>query len=45
MRRESLTKGGDMSVGNLVFKKLRNQGYINKLIDIIFKSYDKIYTE
>ena len=45
MRKESLTKGGDLSVGNLVFKKLRNQGYINKLIDIIFKSYDKIYTE
>ena len=45
MRRESLSKGGEMSVGNLVFKKLRNEGYIKQLIDIISKSYDKIYTE
>lgn len=45
MRRESLSKGGEMSLGNLVFKKLRNEGYIKQLIDIISKSYDKIYTE
>lgn len=45
MRKESLEKGGEMSVGNLVFKKLRNEGYIEKLIDMISKSYDKIYTE
>ena len=45
MRRESLSKGGEMSVGNLVFKKLRNEGYIKQLIDIISKSYDKIYSE
>jgi hypothetical protein len=34
-----------MAIGNLVFKKLRNDGYIEKLIDTISKSYDKIYTE
>ena len=45
MRKESLSKDGEMSIGNLVFKKLRNDGYIEKLIDIISKSYDKIYTE
>jgi hypothetical protein len=45
MRKESLSKEGEMSIGNLVFKKLRNDGYIEKLIDTISKSYDKIYTE
>jgi len=45
MRREGLEKGGEMSIGNLAFKKLRNEGYIEKLINIISKSYDKIYTE
>jgi hypothetical protein len=43
MRKESLAKGGEFSVGNIVFKKLRSQGYIAKLMDIITKSYDKIY--
>ena len=45
MRKEGLAKGGEMSIGNLAFKKLRNEGYIEKLINIISKSYDKIYTE
>jgi hypothetical protein len=45
MRKESLSRGGEMAIGNLVFKKLRNDGYIEKLIDTISKSYDKIYTE
>jgi hypothetical protein len=45
MRKESLSRDGEMSIGNLVFKKLRNEGYIEKLIDTISKSYDKIYTE
>ena len=45
MRKESLARDGEMSIGNLVFKKLRNEGYIEKLIDTISKSYDKIYTE
>lgn len=44
MRKESLAEGGEFSVGNLVFKNLRAEGYIGKLIDIITKSYDKIYT-
>ena len=44
MRKESLAEGGEFSVGNLVFKKLRSEGYIEKLINVISKSYDKIYT-
>jgi hypothetical protein len=32
-------------VGNLAFKKLRNEGYIEKLIDTISQAYDKIYSE
>ena len=43
MRKESLAKDGEFSVGNIVFKKLRSQGYKAKLMDIITKSYDKIY--
>lgn len=45
MRREGLQKGGEFSIGNLAFKKLRNDGYIGKLIDIMSKAYDRIYTE
>lgn len=45
MRQEGLEKGGEFSIGNLAFKKLRNEGYIEKLIDIISEAYDKIYTE
>ena len=45
MRKESLSKDGEFSIGNLAFKKLRNEGYIEKLIDIIAEAYNKIYTE
>lgn len=45
MRKEGLSKDGEFSIGNLAFKKLRNEGYIEKLIEVISKSYDKIYTE
>ena len=45
MRKEGLQKGGEFSIGNLAFKKLRNDGYIEKLIDIISRAYDRIYTE
>ena len=45
MRKEGLSKGGEFSVGNLSFKKLRNDGYIGKLIDLISRAYDRIYTE
>ena len=45
LRKEGLNKDGEFSIGNLTFKKLRNDGYIEKLIDVNSKSYDKIYTE
>jgi hypothetical protein len=45
MRKESLNKGGEFSVGNLAYKKLRNEGYIEKIIEIISDSYDNIYSE
>lgn len=45
MRKEGLSKEGEFSIGNLAFKKLRNDGYIEKLINIISEAYDRIYTE
>jgi hypothetical protein len=45
MRKEDLSKNGEFSVGNLAFKKLRNEGYIEKLIDIISGAYGRIYSE
>jgi hypothetical protein len=38
-------KGGEFSVENLVFKKLRNEGWIGKLIDIKSQAYSNIYSE
>lgn len=35
----------DFCIENLVFKKLRNSGYLDKLNDLKIESYDKIYTE
>ncbi len=45
MSKEGLQKGGEFAVGNLAFKKLRNDGYIEKLINVISEAYDRIYTE
>lgn len=45
MRKEGLARSGEFSVENLVFKKLRNEGYIEKIIDLISKSYTNIYNE
>jgi hypothetical protein len=45
MRSESLRKEGEFSIGNLTFKKLRNTGYIEKIINTITKSYDKIFND
>lgn len=35
------SEGGEFSVGNLVFKLLRRNGYINKVIEMKNQSYDK----
>ncbi len=45
MRKESSSGKGEFSVGNLAYKKLKSEGYIEKLINLISKSYNKIYTE
>ena len=45
MRGEGLRREGEFSVENLVFKKLRNEGYIEKIINLISKAYVKIYNE
>jgi len=44
-RKEGLTEEGEFSIENLVFKKLRKEGKIKKLIDIITRFYDKIYSQ
>lgn len=46
MRKEGLkTPDGIFSLENLVFKELRNNGYLEKLIKLMHDSYDNIYTE
>lgn len=39
-RKEYLSKYGEYSLYNLIFKKLRNNNYLNKLNDVINKLYD-----
>lgn len=41
-RKNALKNGNEMSVGNLVWKCLRRLGYTEKLMDLKYKSYDKI---
>jgi len=40
-RKAGLEKDGELSTENLVFKLLRRNGYIEKLLDIKVKSYDQ----
>lgn len=45
-RKEGLyEQEGEFSIENLVFKKLRKEGKIKKLIDTITRLYDKIYSQ
>ena len=44
-RKEGLADDGEFSIENLTFKKLRNEGWIEKLIDLSAKAYSKIYSE
>jgi hypothetical protein len=44
MRNSALDRGGEFAFENLVFKELRNQGYIDKLADHILKLQDKTLT-
>jgi hypothetical protein len=40
-RAEGLAEGAEMGTGNIVFKLLRRNGYIEKVIDMKLKAYDK----
>lgn len=42
IRKESLSKYGEMSTGNIIFKCLRRLGYIDKLYNLKLNTYDKI---
>lgn len=44
-RKSSLIESGEFSIGNLVFKKLRSEGEIKKLVNSINLLYDKIYSQ
>jgi predicted nucleotidyltransferase len=44
-RKEGLSEEGEFSIENLVFKKLRKENKIKKLIDTITRFYDKIYSQ
>ena len=41
LRKAGLENGGEFSTENLVFKELRNSGYLDKLSKYYLKSYDK----
>jgi ParB-like chromosome segregation protein Spo0J len=41
MRQSGLDKGGEFSSENLAFKYLRNNGYLERLFNVIANSYDK----
>lgn len=44
-RKEGLAANGEFSIENLVFKQLRNQGYLERLIDLGADAYSHIYSE
>jgi hypothetical protein len=44
-RKEGLAKNGEFSIENLVFKKMRNAGMLEKLIDLEAIAYSRVYSE
>lgn len=44
-RKLGIKENGEFSIENLVFKKLRNEGYVGKLIDIKNQLYDKMFAQ
>lgn len=42
IRKHDLSVNGEMSNGNLIYKILRRSGYIDKIVNIITKTYDLI---
>lgn len=45
IRKEALAERGEFAFENLLFKRLRNEGIIEKIIEVINASYDKLFTE
>lgn len=45
IRKEALAEHGEFAFENLVFKMLRNEGIIERIIAIVNKSYDKMFME
>lgn len=43
-RTNSLKRSGEMSSGNIIYKIIRRTGYLDRLWDIVNKSYDKFRT-
>lgn len=41
LRKHSIAKSGEFTQGNLIFKELRNRGYIDKIREFILKMTDK----
>jgi hypothetical protein len=44
-RKEGLARNGEFSIENLVFKNLRNSGWLEKLIELGSKAYSHIYSD
>lgn len=44
-RKNGLEEDGEISINNIVFKKLRQEGFIDMLTDITHKAYDKSLAE
>lgn len=42
MRKKSLERDGESGIGNIVYKSLRREGYLDKLFDLMSLSYDKV---
>lgn len=42
IRKTSLSKDGEMGNGNIIYKVMRNMGYIDKLWELKGKTYDKL---
>ena len=44
MRAAGVQKGGEFSIENLVFKELRNKGYLDKLSKYVLQVEDKTFS-
>lgn len=42
LRQEGLAQGGEFSVGNSIFRQLRNEGYLKKLIDLSYNALNNL---